>query len=172
MRVTPNTEYSYKYKIYGYQNETYSLQKEENLGTFKPTTGKGELSISISGGKTNFNSQTGVLSIEEAPTLNVTPASAKDNISILIGFSYEDGGFWFEYDKTDMTFNLYERLKEIVSYHSNLQSIPGKSVKFEWYVKYSERMGFHNFYSESKSYTGSTYGLLDKVVIPENIFSE
>ena len=164
--VIPNTSYTYKCKIYSRTSNDELISQESNLGTFTPTTGEGEISISITGGKTSYDNKTGIVSIEELPVLNVSPASAKENVWFGIGFNYDsNGSYYYGYDKTEMKFYLYDQIRK-----NKLNSILGKTIKLCWGAEYQQSLGYSAwFYYTTNEFFGPSYGLPGSVTIPETL---
>ena len=164
--VTKGKSYTYQYKVYSKYDENEKqnlLFTSESIGAIIPTSGYGELNISLSGGKTSYDSQTGVLTIEERPTIRVSPDTGSKLYTNLYLQEVLDSGDWSAQSIWWTTVNLKS------SWEGKLK---GKTVTLNWTVHISESAYSDFSYNidwtpENNKFSGAEYGLPDSVVIPE-----
>lgn len=174
--VNSGTSYSYYYAVSDGDVSTYSIHSANLV----PTTGYGEFAIaSVSKAETEYNPNTGVLSIKKFPEFtskNAKPSFLND---------YENAASLALYN-TEQKLYTSLSLCESIDLNSWLPSSWGwygetlVPAFYFWYETSSSQDGFYGYWypvgkysrGDANWFEGSEYGLPDTIIVPESVITE
>ena len=177
LNVEKGKPYIYEYRAWN-TDEDSLLYESSPIGLLVPTAGEGELklTVSVSAGRTTYNSENGVLTIDEQPTITAQLNSTGWNLEKHLELIQ-----WFRFTRT-----FYQTItpdtKSIVLGSDRIdeeyrEELKGKTADLGWYVSViasrsaeSNGIAYDIYYDSDRGYEhyyyGEKYGLPNSVVIP------